>query len=53
MGQGAVGLLDYEVKLRTEPAALNDLDKGAATRMVRIVDHRRSGRLITRSMSIS
>jgi hypothetical protein len=52
-GQGSVGLLDHEVKLRTGPAPFNDLDKRAATRVVRIVNHRRVGRLITRSMSMS
>jgi hypothetical protein len=52
MGQGSIGLLDHEVELRTGPA-LNDLDKRAATRMVWIMNHRRVGRLITRSMSMS
>ena len=53
MGQRSVGLLDHEVKLRTGPAPFNDLDNRAATRMVRIVNYRRVGGLITRSMSMS
>ncbi len=53
MGQSSVGLLDHKVELRTGPAPFNDLDKCAATRMVRIVNHRSFGRLITRSMSMS
>jgi hypothetical protein len=53
MGQGSVGLLDHEVKFRIGPKPLNDLDKRAATRVMRIVNHRRVGGLITRSMSMS
>ena len=53
MGQGSVGLLDHEVELSTGPAPLNDLDKRAATRVVWIMNRRRVGRLITRSMSMS
>ncbi len=53
MGQSFVGLLDHKVELRTGSAPFSDLDKCAATRMVRIVNHGCFERLITRSMSMS
>ena len=53
MGQRSVGLLDHEVKFRAGLEPFNDLDNRAATRVVWIVNHRRVGRLITRSMSMS
>ncbi|SEF15643.1 hypothetical protein SAMN05444161_9369 [Rhizobiales bacterium GAS191] len=53
MGQGSVGLLDHEVKVRTGPAPLDDVDERAAAGVVQVVNHRRVGGLITRSMSMS